>query len=270
MRVAPLADRAMTAEIYQHPAFPPPDDPHAVLWRYLDIDKFTWLVTERRLFMPAAERLGDPFEGTTPQGELDWWRDLAMKADSDEQRKIIEANRLKLCEFARGFKGHYYVSCWHRNQHENDAMWKAYTRGPCSVAIRTTFAVLRASLPSYVDIGMVRYLDYTTGRLPTLNMFEYITHKRIQLSFEQEVRAVALGLLPDQLGGAELRTHLLEKEGDPAFRVYAPPIDLAGLIQGVVFHPQAAPEFIAEVTALCNGHSLPSPAHSEMNREPVF
>jgi hypothetical protein len=110
------------------------------------------------------------------------------------------------------------------NQHENDAMWKAYTCSTRSVAIRTTFAALRACLPSYVDLGMVRYLDYATGRLPTLNMFQYITHKRIQLSFEQEIRAVAFGLLPDQLGGTEFRAHLLEKEGDPGFKAYAPPV----------------------------------------------
>jgi hypothetical protein len=260
----------MTTEIYQHPAFPQPDDPQAVLWRYLDFDKFTWLVTERRLLMPAAEQLGDPFEGTTPQGELDWWRDLAAKADTEEQRKIIEANRVKLSQFAMGFKGHYYVSCWHMNQHENDAMWKAYTSGPRSAAIRTTFAALRACLPSYVDIGMVRYLDYVNGRLPTMNMFEYIMHKRIQLSFEQEIRAVAFGLLSDELGGAEFRENLFEKEGNAGFRAYAPPIDLTRLIHGVVPHPRATPEFITEVTALCANHSLPSPGRSEMNREPVF
>jgi hypothetical protein len=260
----------MTTETYQHPAFPHPDDTQTVLWRYLDIDKFTWLVTERRLFMAAAERLGDPFEGTTPQGELDWWRDLAAKGDTEEHRQTIEANRLKISQFARGFRSHYYVSCWHMNQHENDAMWKAYTRGPRSIAIRTTYAALRACLPQHVDIGMVRYLDYATGRLPTLNMFQYITHKRIQLSFEQEIRAVAFGLLPDPLGGREFRTHLLEKEDDPGFKVYAPPIDLACLIQGVVLHPQVTPEFIAEVTALCAEHSLAAPVPSEMSRAPVF
>jgi hypothetical protein len=260
----------MTTETYQHPAFPQPDDPLAVLWRYLDFDKFTWLVTERRLLMPAAERLGDKFEGTTPQGELDWWSDLAAKADSEEHRQVIEANRITLSQFARGFKGHYYVSCWHMNQHENDAMWKAYTHGFRSIAIRTTFAALRACLPPYVDIGMVRYLDYATGRLPTLNLFQYITHKRIQLSFEQEIRAVAFGPMPDELGGTEFRAHLFVKDNDPNFRVYAPPIDIARLIQGVVVHPQATPEFIAEVTALCADHFLPPPVHSEMSREPVF
>ena len=78
--------------------------------------------------------------------------------------QIIEANRAKLSAFAKGFKGHYYVSCWHINQHENDAMWKAYTCSSRSVAIRTTFAALRTCLPSYVDIGIVRYLDYRSAK----------------------------------------------------------------------------------------------------------
>jgi hypothetical protein len=94
----------MTPETYQHPAFPQPDDPQAVLWRYLDFEKFAWFVTERRLFMPAAERLGDPFEGSTPQGELDWWRDLVAQTDSEEHRRAIEANRTRLSQFAKRFK----------------------------------------------------------------------------------------------------------------------------------------------------------------------
>jgi hypothetical protein len=115
----------MTNNDYQHPAFPQPADPGAVLWRYMSIDKFKWLVSERRLFMPVATKLGDPFEGTTPQGELDWWRGEAERATSKEQREIIEQNRVKLSAFAKAFQGHYYVSCWHMNRYENDAMWKA-------------------------------------------------------------------------------------------------------------------------------------------------
>jgi hypothetical protein len=118
--------------------------------------------------------------------------------------------------------------------------------------------------------AVVRYLDYATGRLPTLNMFEYITHKRVQFSYEQEIRAVAYALLMDELGGAELRTHLFTKDGDPSFKIYAPPINPADLIRGIVLHPQATPGFAAEITGLCARHSLPAPVRSEMTRAPVF
>jgi hypothetical protein len=261
---------AMSTNPDHHPAFPQPANPEdTILWRYLDVDKFNWLVSERRLFMPVAEHLGDPFEGTTPQGELKWWRDEATKATSEEHRKILQQNRATLSAFARSFRSHYYVSCWHTNRHENSAMWNLYTQHSQSVAIRTTFTLLRDCLPSHVLTGMARYLDYTTERLPTMNMFEYIMHKRIQLEFEQEVRSVAFELT-DNLGSSRLREHLFQKEEEPTFRIYAPPIDLNRLVQRIVFHPAATPAFVLEMTKYCADHDLPPPVPSELKQNPVF
>ena len=261
----------MSTKPYQHPAFPQPADPQdTILWRYLDVDKFKWLVSERRLFMPAADLLGDPFEGTTPQGELQWWHDEAAKATSEEHRKILQENRAKLSAFAKAFRRHYYVSCWHINRHENLAMWRLYTQQSESVAIRTSYAVLQDCLPSHVLTGLVRYLNYTTERLPTMNMFQYIMHKRVQLAFEQEVRSVAFGLTPANLGASRLQEHLFGKEGDPGFRVYAPPVEVNRLVQSVVFHPEASPAFVLEMTAYCADHELPPPVQSELKQHPVF
>jgi len=264
--------RLTIARIAEHPliAFPQPSDPQGTgLWRYMDVDKFKWMVQEGRLLMPAAGLLGDPFEGTTPQGELRWWGEEASKIRSVEQRKIVEANRIKLSAFAKAFRTHYYVSCWHMNEYENAAMWKLYTSGPESLAVRTTFSTLCDCLPAHVLVGMVRYLDYVTARLPTMNMFEYIMHKRIQLEFEHEVRAVAFGLTPDLAGDSLLKEHLFLKEGDPSFRVYAPPLDLKQLVQSVVVNPDSSPAFASEMTTLCASHGLPLPTRSQMAVAPV-
>ena len=64
----------MTENSYSHPAFPQPADPDVAIWRYMDAPKFEWLIGNERLFMPSACRLGDPLEGTTPGGEIQWWR----------------------------------------------------------------------------------------------------------------------------------------------------------------------------------------------------
>jgi hypothetical protein len=147
----------MTDQHHVHPAFPQPDDPSAVIWRYLDASKFEWLVNCKRLFMPSADRLGDPLEGSTPSGELEWWRREAANAETEETRDIIEKNRDFLSRMAKFFRDHYYyVTCWHMNPHENNAMWGCYTKQPESVAIRTTYAVLRESLPrSYIEMGVI-------------------------------------------------------------------------------------------------------------------
>ncbi len=50
----------MTVQTDNRPAFPQPDDPSAVIWLYMDAPKFEWLVNCARLFMPNADRLGEP------------------------------------------------------------------------------------------------------------------------------------------------------------------------------------------------------------------
>lgn len=236
----------------------------------MDITKFRWLVNWGRLFMPSASRLSDPFEGTTPEGDLEWWRREASNADSEEQRRIIEYNREFLSRMAKGFRNNYYVSCWHMSQYENHAMWRCYTTKPEAVAIKTSYELLRLCLPNYVEAGMVRYIDYATERLPTMNMFEYITHKDAYYHFEHEVRAVAFPPVGHELDGAHFRENHFELEGSPGFLVYAPPIDIKHLVNGVVLHPEAPLAFETEVIGICAKNGLPQPEPSRSTRKPVF
>ncbi len=46
-----------------------------------------------RTSAPSADQLGDPLEGTTPKGELEWWQREAAHADTEEQRRIVKHNR---------------------------------------------------------------------------------------------------------------------------------------------------------------------------------
>jgi hypothetical protein len=247
---------------YQHPAFLQPPNPEVSLWRYLDFEKFDWLVNCRRLFMPAAHFLGDPLEGTRPAGDLEWWRTQAEDATSEDQRQIIEKNRELLSSFARVFRPNYYVSCWHMNELESKEMWQCYTKTPEAVAIKTSYRELRASLPAYVEIGMVRYIDYATERLPSLNMFEYITHKNIDYCFEREVRVVALSPATEGLGSSHFQDNHFESETRKGFLVFAPQIDVSRLLHGVVLHPESTPEFTAMVITACEKAGLPIPVAS--------
>lgn len=249
-----------------HPAFPQPDDPSTVLWRYMNADRFEWLVTNRRLFMSRPDQLGDSLEGTTPGGHVEWWRREAKNAGSEEQRQIIEHNRAFLARMALGFRSHYYVSCWHMNRHENYAMWRCYTSQPDAVSIRTTYATLRESLPNYVEMGIVRYIDYATERLPTMNMFEYIMHKDTYYGFECEARAVAF----PPVGAEHFRENHYELEATPGVLVYAPTVNVLRLIHGVVLHPEAAPDYEQEIIKICAAHGLPRPERSRRTIEPVF
>ena len=77
----------------EHPSFPQPPSDSVSLWRYMDIDKFEWVLEHGRLFIPNADRLGDPWEGRTPQGSIDWWNREIEKAKTDELKATITHNR---------------------------------------------------------------------------------------------------------------------------------------------------------------------------------
>lgn len=254
-------------EQYQHPAFPLPPHPDVVLWRYLDFEKFEWFVSNRRLFMPSAKFLGDSLEGTAPAGHTEWWRSLVEGAASDEKRRINEQNKEKLSAFAMAFLPHYYVSCWHMNALESTKMWHCYTKTSNAVAVATTYRVLRASLPEYVEIGMVRYIDYGSERLPSLNLFEYITHKDVNFCFEHEVRAVARPPATEGLGAVHFQDSHFESETQKGFFVFAPEVDVAGLIHQIVLHPESSSEFTERIRSICESAGLPTPVPSAFSSE---
>ena len=261
---------SLTGDPYRHPAFPQPSDPSVTIWRYMDAWKFEWLVANERLLMPSASRFSDPFEGTMPDGEFEWWNREAANAGTAEKRGIIEYNRSFLSRMAQALRDQYYVGCWHMNSHENSAMWECYTTSPEAVAVKTSYAALRAALPAYVQMGVVRYIDYATGRLPSLNMFEYIMHKDKYYGFEQEVRAVGVPPAVKELGLEDFIANRFELESIPGFLVYAPAVDLGKLIDGVVLHPNASDTFTQRVADLCSTHNLSPPERSRRTRTPSF
>ena len=251
---------------YQHPAFPRPTNLNAVIWRYMAIEKFEWLVAERRLFMARADLLGDDHEGTTPPAELAMWRTLAEQATDLAQRRTIEHNSAELSEYAKVFRPHYYVSCWHMAPDENVSMWERYVKTPDLVAIKTSYSILRGQLQHMiVEFGVVRYIDYESQVLPSINMLHRITHKRHFFADEREVRAVV---------SAMVQGEIRHKYIDPFLTTdglgFTPPVDPQRLIQGIVLHPRASPAFRARVSEHCVVNGLPAPELSRLARKPVF
>jgi hypothetical protein len=262
-----LIDKGELVSFVIHPAFPQPDDASAVIWRYMDFTKFKWLVDCRRLLMPRADQLGDPYEGTVPHGDLEYWRQIAAETTSEEHRNTIQHNRKILSALAERFRPHYYVSCWNMDEHENIEMWNRFTSEPESVAIKSTYAALRDCLPGYVGMGKIRYIDYAKDRMPTMNQYEYIMHKRKdEHHVEQEIRAVTFP--PSPIPYAEEHKHFAdnhwESEDRPGFLVYAPKIDLARLVQGVVLNPRYTSEFEKRIIGICASSGLPRPEPSSL------
>lgn len=252
---------------YEHPAFPQPPDTNAKIWRYMDFGKFVSLAETRRLYMRRADLfLGDEFEGTTPAGEIEYWRQLADNAGTLEERATIEHNRAMLAGFARKFRQSYFVNCWNMADAENVAMWERYAPQPESVCVVSRYSTLGGLLNrAVVEYGMVRYIDYQAAKLPSANMMQLITHKRHFYRDENEVRAVMLAISPDHVFEEHIAPHMM-----PDGCGWAPPIDVQALVEAVVLHPKATPDFTRKVTEFCAAHGLPAPVPSQMSGKPVF
>ncbi len=249
----------------QHPVFLQPQDGDAILWRYLDFYKFQWLVENKRLFMPHVSNLGDELEGTQPQGDMNWWNRLATNAKSLDEQNNINRNSKLLPQFAAAFRTRYYVSSWHMNAKENDLMWSKYCNSYESVAIQITLKELRTALHAFVQIGMVRYINYAVERFPTFNMFEYITHKEASFAWEQELRAVAMHPVVDSLDKVHFEEHHFKSDSATRQLVYAPTIDVQSLIKAVVLHPEATEVFADQIALICSANALPAPQKSVLS-----
>ncbi len=222
--------------------------------------------------MASAERLGDPFEGTVPEGEINRWKQMAANAKIETERKNIEHNRKILSNSAHLFREGYFVSCWHLNQNENYAMWDIFTNNLESVAIKTTYENLGNSLPSfpYMFMGLVRYIDYKYEKLDSMNVLDYIMHKRIGHEYEREVRVVASR--SNAIGEFEkmFMDDTFCREDDQDFIIHAPKIDPSNLIKEIILHPESDSCFETKVVEFCKNYKLVPPEKSNRNQQPIL
>ena len=181
-------------------------DPDTTLWRYMDFAKFVALLEQRAIYFARADRLGDTFEGAAgttdrrPQWDafyLDFFRQAVSTAPGQTEPPSTayveqEAARL-LREFSTiGDRDRHrtFVSCWHANTGESEALWRLYCPPPMmGVAIRTTARLLIDALGDdpHIKLGRVQYVDF---RKAFAGFHDRIYWKRKSLSHEAEVRAV--------------------------------------------------------------------------------
>jgi hypothetical protein len=179
--------------------------PATRLWRYLDLAKFVALLDQRALNFARADQLGDTFEGSSgiadrrPEWDahyLEFFRQAIRtvpgpNGSPPHEEVEREANRL-LQEMSAGVerdRQEYFVSCWHENAGESEALWRLYCPPPTTgVAIETTVERLTSALgEAPFRLGAVYYVDLKQA-FPGVR--DRIFAKRRSLSHEREVRAV--------------------------------------------------------------------------------
>ena len=240
-----------------------------LLWRYQDFPKFVSLLDSGELFFTRADGFEDSFEGARGfyfQKDAIYESlkpELSLKARSillnrgidnpnddevevlvkEETRKFIESQELK--------RKDYFVSCWHVNERESEAMWKLYISAKNQgVAIQTTMERLCYSIgKTDFEVGEVNYISFekplSVNDVP-------IWYKRTAFKHENEVRVI-------------FKEKGSTKMGMPV------KIDLNMLIEKVHVSPSAPSWFASLVESVLKKYGLNIIVeHSKLDDNPIY
>lgn len=196
--------------IKEHKDLPSLDD-NTVLWRYMPLEKFLYLIRERKLYFCRLDAFEDKHEGR-----------LSLL-----DKKIFHYNETSAAYWERETKRHF-ANCWIQSPHELNLMWNNYGKG--GIAIQTTVKSLKQSLEHDKDhmvyLSYIKYIDDQTesSHEPSevINIFRILYSKR--KFFEQE-REVRLLYSPDA-----------PKEDEKGYPL---DVDLKKLIEKVVLSPSS-------------------------------
>jgi len=166
-----------------HPCFQAPENPNALIWRYMDFTKFVALLDTQSLYFARSDRFDDPYEGATSHANFDLREIVYQETIPPEMLTLMS----RLTEWTREWT---YISCWHLNEHESWAMWKLYGSLEGAIAIQSTYSKLLECLKDKAYVGTVNYIDYETEWLPEGNLYWPFLHKRKSFEHEKEIRAI--------------------------------------------------------------------------------
>lgn len=159
-------------------------DLDTIIWRYMDLEKFKILLSDKSLFFCRTDKFSDPFEGTIPRKEM-------------EYRKKTQPNEQEHAALVRRLRKQFLVNCWHINNAENDAMWHLYLKDNEGIVIKTTVRNLIDCLKEAKEkiyCSSVYYIDYENDTWYKsdgyYNAIAPIIHKRIAFKHENELRLI--------------------------------------------------------------------------------
>ena len=237
---------------------PPPPD--AMLWRYMSFTRFVSLLASRALFFARVDKLGDPFEGSLSQVNIDLRPEIYKNNLPEDLQKLL-ANHIK------DMRRFVLVNCWHENEYESDAMWKLYSGNEEGVAIRTDFQSLAQSLldEDRVYIGRVNYVDYGTTFIRENDPIAPFVHKRKSFEHEREVRAL-IYKLPSANG------EILVGTAPDLYKVGTyHKVDVSLLVREVIIPPYAEDWFVDLVQGIADVYKLEAPVRrSTLAAQPVW
>lgn len=127
----------------------PSDQRDLTIWRYLSIDKFEWMLTNRKLYFPQLGRMIDTYEGRfrviplilPPDGLNPEFREFLCGLNDGRRSAMMEEIIQK----------DVFISCWCCRDDEDFGLWDRYARE--GVAIRSSTATFETNVPMLDESG---------------------------------------------------------------------------------------------------------------------
>jgi len=252
----------------------------------MDFTKFVSLLEKKALFFPRIDKLGDPFEGSTPFANklfyearwARWAEDTKRLQKSGAEDKVLSLRKELEEKLPPFMASHYpegimkevrkdvYVNSWYLNEYESAAMWNLYLKSNEGIAIQSTYNHLKNCFKNNkketVYIGQIKYIDYKKDIIwPNLGGYAQYMHKRKSFEHEKELRALVWKSEPDEFLGGKPRT-------ENGIYVSA---NLNTLIEKIVVSPES-PQWVATlVKNIVKRYGIRKRVEiSNLNARPIF
>jgi len=231
-----------------------------VIWRYMDLSKFIDFMGNSNLFLPSIDSFEDKFEGVHNSiGKNDFF-DITNegkiirinKATNDRQRGLSDDLKKTLVLFTNQIRKAVGVSCWRLSNHESHAMWKVYLSSNEGVAIKTKISTLVNNIDLSDDklkigIGKVKYIDYSSEKIPIDYVFNPIFYKNNYFEHEKELRLIAY-----KIADINKELHLPENFSPLENKGIKVNVDYKSVIEEVVVSPYAPEWFYKLIKKISN------------------
>jgi hypothetical protein len=146
------------------------------IWRYLTPEKFASMLEYAAIYFSAADKLGDPYEGSTSQ--------LEFEKRIDQHSPAVHAGSAATNEHFTPLC--VMVSCWFQAERESKAMWDLYGGSPNAICIKSTLGRLKSECGGgtglfYLEKSTQKKVD-CEGNIPKIlvkNIWYYDPHGNI-------------------------------------------------------------------------------------------
>ena len=226
-----------------------PENSNRNVFRYMDIDKFKYLLNEKKLYLCRIDKLQDKFEGTYSRQQIKEDNEWLREKGYDEVINSEKSDCIKR-------RQQTYVTCWCLYETDLDLMWKAYIPNKDGVAIKTTVNKLIEICDNpnnnWPDISVVGYYDQANGEFLNYLGLEPFIKKDLHFRLDNEIRIVYQPNI---------------KLPSPEFLCLD--INPSALIEEVILKPRSKIQFIEEIKKLLKQFDVKVPISYSRDDRPV-